>query len=131
MGGEKGKDKGKGKGEKGDKGKGGRGNNDLTVCVRGLAWSLTEEVLRKDFAECGEIVALRMLLNEEGKPKGTAFIEYTNEEGLKKACEFNEQEYAGRTIYVSKAGEGKGKDGKGKDKGKDGKGKGKDGKGKD
>merc|ERR1712060_666040 len=119
--GEKGKDKGKGKGEKGEKGKGGKGNNDLTACVRGLSWSLTEEVLRKDFAECGEIVALIMLLNEEGKPKGTAFIEYKDEEGLKKACEFNEQEYAGRTIYVSKAGEGgKGKDGdKGKGKGKD------------
>merc|ERR1712060_877017 len=108
--GEKGKDKGKGKGEKGEKGKGGKGNNDLTACVRGLSWSLTEEVLRKDFAECGEIVALIMLLNEEGKPKGTAFIEYKDDEGLKKACEFNEQEYAGRTIYVSKAGEG----GKGK-----------------
>jgi RNA recognition motif-containing protein len=70
-----------------------------------------------------------MPLNEEGNPKGIAFVQYKTEEGVKKALEFNETDYGGRTIYVSKAGEGGG--GKGKDgKGKDGKGKGKDGKGK-
>merc|ERR1712078_705112 len=63
------------------------------------------------------------------QPKGIAFVEYSNEEGLKKACEFNETDYGGRTIYVSKAGEG-GDKGDGKGKGKDDKGKGK-GKGKD
>merc|ERR1712224_622552 len=88
----------------------------------------------KDFAECGEIVSCRLPLNDEGKPKGIAFVEYSKEEALKKACEFNETDYGGRTIYVSPAGEGKGKgkDGKGKDKskGKDGKGKGKGKKGK-
>merc|ERR1711937_583952 len=84
----------------------------------------------------GEIVSCRLLLNDEGQPKGIGFVEYSNEEGLKKACEFNETDYGGRTIYVSPAGERGGKgDGKGtgKDgtfKGKDGKGKGKDGKGK-
>merc|ERR1711948_58463 len=118
-------DKGKGKGDKGKS----KGNNDLTAFVRGLAWTLTEEVIHKDFTECGEIERLRLPLNEEGKPKGIAFIEFKTKEGFEKALEFNEQEYGGRTIYVSKAGEGgKGKDGdKGKGKGKDGK----DGKGKD
>jgi len=122
----KGKD-GKGKGKDG-KGKG-RGNNELTVCVRGLPWSVREDGFKKDFAECGEIVSCRLLLNDEGQPKGIAFVEYSNEEGLKKACEFNETDYGGRTIYVSPAGEGGGK-GDGKGKGKEGKGKGKDGKGK-
>merc|ERR1711937_167430 len=76
----------------------------------------------------GEIVSCRLLLNDEGQPKGIAFVEYSNEEGLKKACEFNETDYGGRTIYVSPAGEGGGK-GDGKGKGKDGKGKGKGKKG--
>merc|ERR1711904_404725 len=75
-----------------------------------------------------------MPMNEEGRPKGIAFIKYTNKEGLEAALKFDDTEYGGRTINVSKAGEGgKGKDGKGKGKdgkGKDGKGKGKDGKGK-
>mmetsp|Transcript_27620 Transcript_27620/g.79339 ORF Transcript_27620/g.79339 Transcript_27620/m.79339 type:complete len:313 (+) Transcript_27620:100-1038(+) len=137
-GGEKGKgekgDKGKGKG-KGDKGKG-KGNDELTVFVRGLSYNLTEETIKKDFAECGEIERCSVPMNEEGNPKGIAFIQYTSEEGVKKALEFDNQEYGGRTINVRKAGDrgekgekgGKGKDGKGKDgKGKKGKGKGKKG----
>jgi len=133
----KGKDKGKGKGKdgKGEKGKG-KGNDELTVFVRGLPWSAEEETLKKDFAQCGEIDRLSLPLNEEGKPKGIAFIQYKEKEGCDKALAFDSTDYSGRTIYVRMAGDrgdkgdgkGKGKDGKGK--GKDGKGKGKDGKGK-
>merc|ERR1711953_1101249 len=87
-----------------------------------------------DFAECGEIERLSLPLNEEGKPKGISFIKYKAQEGMDAALKFDNTDYGGRTINVSKAGEGgKGKDGKGKgkdSKGKDGKGKGKDGKGK-
>merc|ERR1711972_925517 len=99
----------------------------------------TEEALKKDFAECGEIERLSLPLNEEGKPKGISFIKYKAQEGVDAALKFDNTDYGGRTIFVSKAGEGgkgkdgkgKGKDGKGKDgKGKDGKGKGKKGKGK-
>merc|ERR1712007_138791 len=54
--GQGGKGDGKGKDGKG-KGKSDR-NDDLTVFVRGLAWEVTEDVLRKDFAECGEIERL-------------------------------------------------------------------------
>ncbi|CAE7860514.1 PABN3, partial [Symbiodinium necroappetens] len=69
-----------------------------------------------DFAECGELVSCRCLKNEDGQLKGIAFVEFKDEEAVKKALEFNETEYSGRTIYVSKAGdrEGKSKDGKGK-----------------
>merc|ERR1711920_934383 len=121
-------EKGKGKGKKGKDG----GGNENTVFVRGLPFATTEEALNKDFAECGEIVTLRMPLNDEGNCRGIAFIKYSNKESCDKAIKFNETDYGGRTIYCSMAGDnegkGKGKDGKGK--GKDGKGKGKDGKGK-
>merc|ERR1712054_534601 len=90
-----------------------------TVFVRGLPFSVEEEALKKDFAECGEIESLRLPINEEGKPRGIAFIKYTSKEGLEAALKFDDTEYGGRTINVSKAGEGgKGKDGKGKAKGK-------------
>merc|ERR1712216_733811 len=101
----------------------------------GLPFAATEESLTKDFSECGELVSLRMPLNEEGACKGFAFIKYATKEGMDKAMAFNETDYGGRTIYCSDAAikpEGKGKDkgkGKGKD-GKDGKGEGKKGKGK-
>jgi len=117
--------KGKSKGKKGKS-----GDNALTVFVRGLPFSTTEDVLQKDFAECGEIVSCRMPLNDDGNCKGIAFIAYVDKEGMDKAVAFNETDYGGRTIYCVPAadkpeGKGKGKDGK--DKGK-GKGKGKKGK---
>merc|ERR1712228_737849 len=115
-------EKGKGKGKDGkDR------DNENTVFVRGLPFATTEEALNKDFAECGEIVSLKMPLNDEGSCKGIAFIKFTNKEACDKAIAFNETDYGGRTIYCAMAGDnagGKGKDGKGKD-GK-GKGKGKD-----
>jgi len=116
--------KGKGK-------KGGSGGDENTVFCRGLPFSATEEALNKDFGECGEIVSLRMPLNDEGSCRGIAFIKYADKAGMDKAMAFNETDYGGRTIFCSDAAikpEGKGKS-KGKD-GKDGKGKGKDGKGK-
>jgi len=110
------------------KGKGKSGGDENTVFVRGLPFSCTEESLTKDFADCGELVSLRMPLNDEGSCRGIAFIKYTSKEGMDKAMAFNETDYGGRTIFCSDAaikpeGKGKGKDGKGK--GKDGKGKGK------
>jgi len=120
----------KGKGKKGKDG----GKDENTVFVRGLPFAATEESLNKDFGECGEIVTLRMPLNDEGTCKGFCFIKYTAKEGMDKALAFNETDYGGRTIYCSDAAikpEGKGKDGKGKGKdGKDSKGKGKGKKGK-
>jgi len=120
----------KGKGKKGK-----AGGDENTVFVRNLPFSVTEESLTKDFAECGEIVSLRLPMNDEGSPKGFAFIAYSNKEAMDKALAYNETDYGGRNISVTDASikpESKGKDGKGKGKdgkGKDGKGKGK-GKGK-
>merc|ERR1719247_3097633 len=90
--------KGKSKG----KGKGGH-DNENTVFVRGLPFATTQEALSKDFGECGEIVSLRMPLNDEGSCKGIAFIKYAAKEGMDKAIAFNETDYGGRTIYVSPA----------------------------
>jgi len=118
----------KGKGKTGGK----SGGDENTVFVRGLPYSATEDVLTKDFSDCGEIVNLRMPMDDEGNPRGFAFIKYADKAGMDKAMAFNETDYGGRTIYCSDAaikpdgkGKGKGKDGK---DGKDGKGKGKKGK---
>jgi len=126
----KGADKGNGKGQEG-KGKS-TPKFDHEVSIRGLPWSTTSEQLKKDFQECGEVANFKLLYNEEGKVRGSAFIAFKTEEGFLKALKFNETDYGGRTIFVGKSGEikdprGKGKDGKGKGKGKD-KGKGQKGK---
>eukprot|EP00929_Paragymnodinium_shiwhaense_P098306 TRINITY_DN597_c1_g4_i1.p1 TRINITY_DN597_c1_g4~~TRINITY_DN597_c1_g4_i1.p1 ORF type:complete len:551 (-),score=275.61 TRINITY_DN597_c1_g4_i1:267-1832(-) len=121
-----GKSKGKGKDGKGKDG--GKGAKEFEIFVGGLPFETTEDVLKKDFAECGEIVNFRLPLNDEGKSRGIAFIEYTNQDSVDKALKFHETEYGGRWISVRKAGD---RGDKGKGKGKDGKdGKGKDGKSK-
>jgi len=110
---------------------GGRSDNTNTVFIKGLPFATQEDVLKKDFAECGDIESCRMPLNDEGQCRGIAFIRYSSQEACDKAKAFDGTDYGGRTIWVAMAGDGppKGKDGKGKDgKGKDGKGK--DGKGK-
>lgn len=117
-------DKGKGKGKDG-KGKGkGSENKQLEIFVAGLPFETEEAVLRKDFAECGEIVSLNMLKKPDGSCRGVAFINYKTTEGVEKACAFNDTEYGGRWIQVEKSGESSGVNKKGKGgKGKDGKGK--------
>merc|ERR1712129_570869 len=111
--------KGKGKGKDGK----GKGNKEFQVFIGGLPFSATEETLKKDFAECGEIVSFRMPLNDEGNPRGIAFIEYKDKESCDKALKFHETDYGGRNISVKMAGDGGGKGDKGKGKGKKGKGK--------
>merc|ERR1719189_2255293 len=90
--------------------------DEITVYVRGLPVSTTKEALRNHFAECGEIESLRLPLGEDGNPKGFGFIKYATPEGVEAALKFDNTDYGGRYIGVSKAGEGKGKDGKGKGK---------------
>jgi len=115
-----GDDKGKGKGKDG-KGKG-KGNKEFELFIGGLPFSATEEALKKDFGECGEIVNLRMPLNDEGNARGIAFMEFKDQEAVDKALKFHETDYGGRTLTVKKSGEGKGEKGdKGKGKGKKGK----------
>merc|ERR1712217_389875 len=110
--------KGKGKDGKSER------DNEFTVFVRGLPFSVEEAALTKDFIECGEIERLNLPKNEEGNVKGIAFIKFKTQEGFDAALKFDNTEYGGRTINVSKAGEGgkgkgkDGKDGKGKNKGK-------------
>merc|ERR1712083_551649 len=111
--------------EKG-KGKGKKGNKEFEIFIGGLPFSTTEDVLQKDFAECGEIVNFKMPLNDEGNARGIAFVEYKDKESVEKALKFHETDYGGRSLSVKMSGADKGK-GKGKD-GKDGKGKDKGGK---
>jgi RNA recognition motif-containing protein len=87
------------------------------VFVGGLPWSADEETVKKDFGECGEIVSFSMPMNPEGQPKGIAFVDYTNAEGVKKALEFDGTDYGGRTIQVKVNDQPK-RGGKGKGKGK-------------
>jgi len=64
-----------------------------------------------------------MPMNEEGRPRGIAFITYTSKAGVDAALKFDGDDYGGRTLRVNIAA-AKGKGDKGKGKGDKGKGKG-------
>merc|ERR1712176_1709860 len=93
-----------------------------------MGFSATEDALKDKFSECGEIVSFRMPLNDEGKPRGIAFIEFKDKDACDKALKLNESDMDCRWLSVKMSGDGKGKgkdgkDGKSKGKGKKGKGK--------
>ena len=70
------------------------------------SWAkVTEDALRKDFSDCGEIHRLSLPKNEAGKPKGISFIRYKLQAGVDAALKLDNTEYGGRTIFVSVAGE--------------------------
>jgi len=114
-----------------DSAAGGGEEQSFRLFVGGIAFSVDEAQLRKDFEECGEIADLKLLMDKEtGNSRGIAFLTMADKKGFDAALKFDGDDYAGRKINVSVAtSTGKGKDGKGKGKGKDGKGKGKKGKG--
>jgi len=72
------------------------------VFVGGLPFSCTEEILRRDFSECGEITSLRLLTEKEtGRSRGMAFISFSTKSGLEAALKFNGDDYGGRTLTVA------------------------------
>mmetsp|Transcript_31838 Transcript_31838/g.58302 ORF Transcript_31838/g.58302 Transcript_31838/m.58302 type:complete len:472 (-) Transcript_31838:20-1435(-) len=70
------------------------------IFIGGLPFSCTEEVLRKDFSECGAITRLNMPLREDGSSKGIAFISYKKAQAVAEALKFHGTEYGGRTLTV-------------------------------
>lgn len=98
-------------------------NDIMEVFIGGLAFEATEDAVKADFAECGEIADFRFPLNEWGQSKGIAFCVFNTKAAVEKALAFNETDYGGRTLRVrlcEPKGGKKGDKGKGK-KGKDGK----------
>merc|ERR1711924_357416 len=107
-----GKGKGKGKGKAKDKdGKGSsKGkewrrfeSREFEVFVGGLPFSVSPDIIRRDFEDCGEIGRFHIPIDEEGGHTGTAFVNYLTKEGMEKALAFNDQEYGGVHIRVQKA----------------------------
>ncbi|CAE7561307.1 pab1, partial [Symbiodinium pilosum] len=87
--------------------------------VRGLPDWMTEAQLKADFATCGQLKRASMPMNKEGKGKGFAYVQYKNDESMKKALEWNSTWYKGVTITVEKLGEeskGKGRGRRGREK---------------
>jgi RNA recognition motif-containing protein len=85
--------------------------------VGNLSFSTTEEALRDAFAEFGEIVEVKLMVEREtGRPRGFGFIEMTTDEAATRAIEqMNGALLDGRSLRVSEAEERSNRGGGGRD----------------
>lgn len=56
-----------------------------TLFVSRLAYEVTERKLLREMEAFGPVKDIKLLVNEEGKSRGFAFVEYENEEDMKRA----------------------------------------------
>ncbi|CAG61148.1 uncharacterized protein GVI51_J10967 [Nakaseomyces glabratus] len=70
--------------------------------VGNLSFDTTDELLRKHFQHCGEIVKIRMAtFQDSGKCKGFAFVDFKNEEGATNALKDKScRKIAGRPLRM-------------------------------
>jgi RNA recognition motif-containing protein len=75
--------------------------------VGNLSYGVTEAELREVFAEAGEVVDVKVVLDRDtGRPRGFAFVELSNDGEATRAIEtMNGRELQGRAMNVSEARE--------------------------
>src|SRR4051794_17205247 len=75
--------------------------------VGNLSYGVTEAELRETFAEAGEVVDVKVVLDRDtGRPRGFAFVELSNVGKAAKAMEtMNGRELQGRAMKVGEARE--------------------------
>eukprot|EP00933_Yihiella_yeosuensis_P043177 TRINITY_DN3791_c0_g1_i1.p1 TRINITY_DN3791_c0_g1~~TRINITY_DN3791_c0_g1_i1.p1 ORF type:complete len:452 (-),score=137.85 TRINITY_DN3791_c0_g1_i1:257-1612(-) len=75
----------------------------LRVFLAGIPWHADEDLLRKDFSECGVIEDLFVIRDSEGNSKGRAFLTFQEKSAVQAALQYDNTPYGGRTIYVKVA----------------------------
>ena len=78
------------------------GQKPRVLYVKNLAFGVTEADLRAVFGRCGKIEQIELPRHHDTKrPKGTAFIQFAEPEGLEKALEKDRLAIKGRVILCS------------------------------
>ena len=73
--------------------------------VGGIPYSSTEESLKDAFAQAGEVVSVRIILDRmTGRSRGFGFVEMSTEEEAQKAIDmWDGKDFDGRTLVVNEA----------------------------
>jgi len=79
---------------------GGEGGESDTLFVGNLGFSTNEDSLGGFFSQIGEIKAVRIALNEEGRSRGFGHVEFMSAEDAKKALELAGQSLDGRELRL-------------------------------
>ena len=72
--------------------------------VGGLPWSTDDDALNAAFAEYGEVVEAKVVVDREtGRSRGFGFVTFASDEAAEKAIALDGTELGGRTIRVDHA----------------------------
>ena len=73
--------------------------------VGGVSYGTTEDALREAFAQAGNVVSAKIIIDKmTGRSRGFAFVEMASEEDAQKAIAlWNGKELDGRTLTVNEA----------------------------
>ena len=78
----------------------------MNIYVGNLAYGLSEDELRSEFANYGEVVSVKIIVDRENndRSKGFGFVEMADAEAANKAIEeLNGKVVAGRNLRVNEA----------------------------
>ncbi|GMH67960.1 hypothetical protein TrVE_jg6027 [Triparma verrucosa] len=77
-------------------------NKKNDVFVGNLAFETNEHVLRDTFSECGQVISVKMMTDNEGRSRGFAFVEFADpNSGLNAIRNMNGVELNGRNLRVN------------------------------
>ena len=71
-----------------------------TLFVGNLSWDASENSIRDFFSDCGEIVGVRISLNENGRPKGFCHVEFESVDSAVRAMQKSGEEIDGRAVRL-------------------------------
>ncbi|KAG6545041.1 hypothetical protein Mapa_013735 [Marchantia paleacea] len=75
--------------------------NAHSVCVSNIHFAATKEAIAAHFSSCGDIVRVTVLMDTAtGKPKGSAYVEFAQKDGVEKAMNMNDSSLLSRTLKV-------------------------------
>lgn len=71
-----------------------------TIFVGNLGFKTNENTIKKFFSRAGNIVGIRIAMNEDGRAKGFCHVDFDSSEAVQKAISYAGQEIDGREIRV-------------------------------
>lgn len=77
-------------------------DNDLSVFLSNLLFTVEESHIRHMFGKCGEIETVRIIVNGVGRSKGYAYLEFKNKTSVEQALLFDRETIQGRPVFVSR-----------------------------
>ncbi|XP_076344868.1 spliceosome associated factor 3, U4/U6 recycling protein-like isoform X2 [Tachypleus tridentatus] len=77
-------------------------NDNRTVFLSNLAYSVADEKIKEIFSELGEITEIRLVKDYRGRSKGYCYLEFASQDSAKAALKKDRQLVEGRPIFISK-----------------------------